>query len=160
MWAFQLHFPFFFFRLTYVIVWTYEMYDSRAFLYLSRLLVTCTHVWYDGSHKGATWKTSKRYDFYENVLSSMDPIYHRKEAKLSHYLQNINRRPFLPRTIGFLNKRQWDFATSPQILFRTSHSTIISYLPLIMIYSQTSLRLCHILKGAVVVTLCQNEAEV
>ena len=54
-------------------------------------------------------------------------IYHSEEAKLSHALRNINRRHFLPITKGFSNKRQWDFATSQQILFRTSFSTMILF---------------------------------
>ena len=53
--------------------------------------------------------------------------YHSEEAKLSHALRNINGRHFLLITKGFSNKRQWDFTTSQQMLFRTSLSTMILY---------------------------------
>ena len=61
---------------------------------------------------------------------------HSEEAKLSHALQNINRRHFLPTTKGFSNKRQWDFATSQHTLFRTSLSTIILFTTLFHIHAR------------------------
>ncbi len=52
---------------------------------------------------------------------------HSEEVKLNHALRNINSRHFLPITKGFSNMTQWDFATSQQILFRTSFSTMILF---------------------------------